>query len=120
LYVANSDPEHPVWIAYRLDPQGQAVDRRVFADASDLVAAGRAGLPDGLAVAADGSLFASAPGGVMVFDAEGQRLGLIDVGSLVSNCVFGDDGRTLFLTAHQSLLKLRVKASGLGFETVSR
>ncbi|RZA11333.1 MAG: SMP-30/gluconolactonase/LRE family protein, partial [Lysobacteraceae bacterium] len=80
LYVSNSDPAHPLWIAYALDDAGNVQSRRVLADASDLVASGALGLPDGMAVAADGTLFASAPGGVLVMTADGRRLGLVETG----------------------------------------
>ena len=116
LYVANSDPEHPVWMAYSLDAQGNVTAKRTFADASDLMGPGVAGLPDGLCVTRDGDVFASAPGGVVVFQADGKRLGRIETGSAVSNCAFGDDGRTLYLTAHQRVLRLRVHSVGLGFQ----
>lgn len=116
LYVASSDREHPVWVAYRLDARGDVLDRRILADASDLIAAGNEGAPDGLAVSAEGHLFASAPGGLLVMDADGRRLGLIQTGARVSNCAFGDDGRTLYLTSHTFVARVRVKATGLGFE----
>ncbi|HEY5803786.1 MAG TPA: SMP-30/gluconolactonase/LRE family protein [Lysobacter sp.] len=116
LYVANSDEKHPVWMAYRLDDRGNVLDRRTLADASDLIAAGASGAPDGLCVSADGHLFASAPGGLLVMDASGKRLGRIETGGRVSNCAFGDDGRTLYLTAHTFVARVRVKVTGLGFE----
>ncbi|HEY0504778.1 MAG TPA: SMP-30/gluconolactonase/LRE family protein [Lysobacter sp.] len=114
LYVANSDREHPVWVAYRLDARGDATARRVLADASDL-AAGAEGAPDGLAVSSDGHLFATAPGGVLVMDADGRRLGRIETGARVSNVAFGDDGRTLYLTSHTFVARVRVNATGIGF-----
>lgn len=113
LYVANSDPERPVWMAYALDAEGAVQDRRVFADASDLVAEDSPGLPDGMAVAADGTLFATGPGGVLVFDPAGKRLGRIETGTAVANCAFGDDGRTLYMTSHDFLARVRVRASGM-------
>lgn len=116
LYVAISDPERPVWIAYALDDAGNAVDSRVFADASDLMGDGVHGLPDGLAVSADGLLFATGPGGVLVFDASGKRLGRIETGSAIANVAFGgDDGRTLYMTSHAFLARVPVKTTGLGF-----
>lgn len=116
LYVANSDEKRPVWMAYRLDDRGDVLDRRVLADASDLVAAGASGAPDGLCLSSDGHLFASAPGGLLVMDANGKRLGLIETGSRVSNCAFGDDGRTLYLTSHTFVARVRVAVTGLGFD----
>ena len=115
LYVANSDRDHPVWMAYRLDEHGNVLDRRVLADASDLVAKAE-GAPDGMTVSRDGHLFASAPGGLLVMDANGKRLGLIETGARVSNATFGDDGRTLYITSHTFVARVRVNATGIGFE----
>lgn len=108
LYVANSDPKRPIWMAYTLDAAGNVVGRRVFADASDLVAAGAPGLPDGMKVAADGHIFATAPGGVLVFAPDGKRLGRIATGDVVANCAFGDDGGTLYMTSHRDLFRVRL------------
>ena len=117
LYVANSDPDRPIWMAYSLDARGNLLGKRVFADASDLLGEGVPGLPDGMAISQDGHLFATAPGGILVMDATGKRLGRIETGGPVSNCAFGDDGKTLYLTSHTLVARLRVKASGLGFQT---
>lgn len=115
LYVANSDPKHPVLMAYTLDDAGDVVDRRVFADVSDLTGEGIQGLPDGMAVASDGTLFATGPGGVLVFAADGTRLGRIETGSAIANCAFGGDGSTLYMTSHNFLARVRTNATGLGF-----
>jgi len=117
LYVANSDPDRPIWMAYSLDARGNLLSKRVFADASDLLGEGVPGLPDGMAVSQDGHLFATAPTGILVMDATGKRLGRIETGAAISNCAFGDDGKTLYLTSHTLVARLRVKASGLGFQT---
>lgn len=115
LYVANSDPARPIWTAYTLDARGQVTGKRLFADASDLVGDANPGLPDGIAVSADGRLFATGPGGVIVFAPDGRRLGRIETGGPVANCAFGDDGRTLYMTSHKILARVRVRATGLGF-----
>ncbi|MGH8060939.1 MAG: SMP-30/gluconolactonase/LRE family protein [Pseudoxanthomonas sp.] len=116
LYVSNSDPKRPIWMAYSLDVQGRILGKRVFADAFDLLGEGVEGLPDGMAVSQAGELFATAPGGILVMNAAGRRLGRIETGAAISNCAFGDDGKTLYLTSHTLLARLRVKVSGLGFE----
>ena len=115
LYVSNSDPTRPVWMAYSLDARGAVIEKRVFADASDLVAQNLPGLPDGMTITADGTLFATGPGGVLVLAPDGRRLGRIETGSKVANCAFGDDGRTLYMTSHAFLARVRVNAVGLGF-----
>ena len=55
-------------------------------------------------------------GGLLVMDANGKRLGMIATGARVSNATFGDDGRTLYLTSHTFLARIRVNAMGIGFE----
>ncbi|ASR44829.1 gluconolactonase [Xanthomonas citri pv. mangiferaeindicae] len=115
LYVASSDPEAPLWYAYALDADGTVSGRRVFADASDLMADDAPGLPDGMTVAADGTVFATGPGGVLVFAPDGTRLGRIETGGAISNCTFGDDGRTLYMTSDDILARVRVQTIGPGF-----
>lgn len=112
LYVANSDPERAIWMAYALDATGAVTARRVFADAGDLVGNGAPGLPDGMAVAADGTLFATGPGGVLVFAPDGTRLGRIETGGPVANVAFGDDGRTLYMTSGSLLARVRLQIAG--------
>jgi gluconolactonase len=115
LYVSNSDPAHPVWMVYGLDAKGEVTDKHVFADATDLVRARAPGNPDGMCMAANGMLFSAAPGGLMVFGPDGKRLGRIETGTTVSNCTFGDDGRTLYMTASTFIARVRVKVAGPGF-----
>jgi gluconolactonase len=111
LYVANSDPDRPIWMAYQLDARGEVSSKRELANARDLLGEGVVGLPDGMTVSADGELFASAPGGLLVMRADGTRLGRIETGPAVSNAEFADDGY-LYLTSHQRLLRVPVKARG--------
>ncbi len=118
LYVANSDPKRPIWMAYSLDKQGNVESKRVFADASDLMGDSVSGLPDGLRVATDGHIFATGPGGVLVFSADGKRLGRIETGTAIANCAFGEDGRVLYMTSDSFLARVRVKVAG--YKTAAR
>ena len=83
--------------------------------ATPLVREGRKGLPDGVAPDAHGNLFASGPGGVLVLSPEGRHLGTIDTRNAASNCAFGDDGATLYITAHMHLARIRTRTRGAGF-----
>lgn len=113
LYVANSDPARAIWMAYALDAAGAVTSRRVFADVTDLVGDDAPGLPDGMAIAADGTVLATGPGGVLVFAADGTRLGTIATGGPVANVTFGDaDRHTLYLASDGILARVRLKISG--------
>lgn len=115
LYVANSDPDRPIWMAYGLDPAGGIASRRVFADASAESKAGLPGLPDGMAMDRQGNVFATAPGGVLIFSADGERLGRIDTGTAVANLAFAEDGKTLYLTSNNMLVRLRTRTRGVDY-----
>ena len=112
LYVANSDSARAIWMAYALDVEGAVTSRRVFADAGDLVGDAAPGLPDGMTVAADGTVLATGPGGVLVFAPDGTRLGRIETGSAVANVTFGDDGRTLYLASDSIIARVRLRIAG--------
>ena len=115
LYVANSDPKRPIWMAFDVQGDGTLSNGRVFFDASELLAAGKRGMPDGMAVDKRGNLFATGPGGVLVISPEGEHLGTIATGELAANCTFGDDGSTLYITSDPMLVRIRLNTSGLGF-----
>ena len=115
LYVANSDDKRPIWMAYDVQPDGSLARGRVFFDAAALVQRGARGLPDGMRVDRDGNIFATGPGGVLVLSAQGRHLGTIVTGQPTANCAFGDDGSTLYITANNQLLRVRLLTKGLGF-----
>jgi gluconolactonase len=115
LYVSQSEPTKAIIMAYTLDADGNVTAKRLFHDATDLVAADAPGLPDGLTVAADGTIFASGPGGILVLSQDGKRLGRISDGQPTANCKFGDDGRTLYLTSNNMLARIRLNVTGVGF-----
>lgn len=114
LYVAQSDRSELNIMAYDLDDQLQPVNGRVFFDALPLYR-DRKGSCDGMKVDQHGNLLATGPGGVLVITPEGKHLGTIMPGKPVANCGFGDDGRTLYLTAERYLCRIRLKTKGFGF-----
>jgi len=107
LYVAVSDPDLPIWVAYDVGDDWLLGNKRVFADAAPEAAAGLPGLPDGMTIDRAGTLFATGPGGVFVFAPDGTRLGRIDLGSKIANCTFGEDGSILFLAATDRICRFR-------------
>ena len=84
-------------------------------DVTDLVSDTAPGLPDGMTVAADGTIFTSGPGGILVISKDGKRLGRINDGKPTANCKFGDDGKTLYLTSKDMIARIRLNVKGAGF-----
>ena len=109
LYVANSDPENAIWMAYNLNDKGLVESKRIFYDATSLVGK-EAGLPDGLKVDSDGNIFATGPGGVWIFNDNGKVLGKIRTGQATSNCAFGNNGKVLYITADMYVMKVNLKS----------
>lgn len=109
LYVANSDPQKAIWMAYEVSASGALTKGRVFYDATALVGPQAPGLPDGLKVNRQGYLFATGPGGVLVFDPKGEHLGTIKTGQATSNCAFNEDESVLYLTADDYLMRVKLK-----------
>ena len=114
LYVAQSDETAAIWRVFDVQQDGTIANGRVLFDATSMVRS-RKGLPDGLKIDTEGNLWATGPGGVLVISPEGKHLGTILTGQATSNCAFGDDGRTLYMTADMYLLRVRLKAKGMGF-----
>jgi len=113
LYVAVSDPERAVVMAYPL-ANGSLGEGRVFVDFTAQVGPERPGLPDGMAMDEAGNLFTTGPGGVHVLTRQGEPLGLISTGTKIANCTFGEDGRTMFLASSTMLARVRTRTRGLG------
>jgi gluconolactonase len=72
---------------------------------------------DGMKADSKGNLYLTGTDGVLIFSADGKRLGTIQppklVGNSASNVAFGDaDGKTLYVTARTHLYRIRLKVSG--------
>ena len=110
LYVAVSDQQNPLWYAYDVARDGSLGNKRVFYDASDLVGIeGEQGVPDGMAVHSSGNIFATGPGGVWLFTPQGEVLAKIRTGRLTANCTLSADEKSLYITAHDALLEVKLK-----------
>ena len=111
LYVAQSDPDAPLWKVFNVQADGTLDEGRTFFDATTLQKS-RKGLPDGLKVDVAGNVFATGPGGVLVFSPDGKHLGTFLTGQKTANCGFGEDGQTLFMTADSLLCRARLATRG--------
>ncbi len=108
LYVAVSDESSPAWLAYDVLADGSVANKRVFFDATEAAAA-HPGMPDGMAVHSSGVIFATGPGGVWLFTADGEVLARIFTGKLTANCTLSADEKTLYMAAHDTLMSIPLK-----------
>src|SRR5262249_5091076 len=115
LYVASSDPDKAIWMAYEVKPDGTLGKGRIWVDQTDRAKTGEKGLPDGMKVDIHGNVFATGPGGVHVFAPDGTLLGTLATGEATSNCAWGEDGSTLFITADQYLVRIKTATKGNKF-----
>ena len=115
LYVAQSDPERPLWMAFPVKEDGTLEQGKVFFDAKPWLDGGLKGMPDGMKVDVKGNIFATGPGGVNIFTPDGTFLGRIRISVPAANCAFGNDGSVLYITADMYLLRVKTKTKGLGF-----
>jgi gluconolactonase len=76
LYVANSDPSKAIVMAYPVKGDGTLGNGRIFFDATKAAQEKKPGLPDGMKVSRDGTVWATAPGGVRVYSSAGKHLAL--------------------------------------------
>jgi gluconolactonase len=106
LYLADSGRRN-VWV-YDISEDGSLKNGRVFADMSN----GGQGVPDGLKTDEAGNVWVAGPGGIWVFNAEGQHLGTVPVPENPSNCCWGDGFRDLYVTARISLYKIATTVDG--------
>ena len=76
---------------------------------------------DGMAVDAQGNLYATHGGKVHIYDADGNERQQIDVPEGPANvCFGGDDHKTLFITARTSLYSVRMRVAGAKLKGASK
>ncbi len=114
LYVAQSDSAAPIWRSYPVKADGTIGEGRIFFNALKFKKDG-VGNPDGMTVDQKGNLWATGPGGIYIFTPEGELLGRIETGEHSSNCTWGDDGSTLYMTVDMYVCRVRTKTVGIGF-----
>ena len=114
LYVGESIRKKAIWMAFPVDGEGLLGTGKGFFDATSFVAT-KQGLPDGMKVDQAGNVYATGPGGVLVFTPDGTHIGTFATGEKTGNCCWGEDGSTLFITADMYLGRVRLKTRGAGF-----
>ncbi|MBD1433629.1 SMP-30/gluconolactonase/LRE family protein [Sphingobacterium sp. DN00404] len=106
LLIGNSDPNAADW--YILDLVDTIVTPKLFYSATN-ERAGLKGLPDGLKIDSKGTVYASGPGGVWIFNSTGKVLGKIALDNPASNVALSADEKTLYITNSDKILRVKLK-----------
>lgn len=108
MYVANSDEKIANWVKFELDKDKNIVKKSEFANKTNLLQSYK-GLPDGMKIGKKGYIFATGPGGVLIFHQDGRHLGTILTGQATANCALDSNEKYLYMTAHQYLMRIALK-----------
>lgn len=107
LLIANSDKNKPHWYIFDVEKDGLK-NGRIFFNAMPFLQTGK-GMPDGLKIDSKGNVFASGPGGIWIFSKTAELLGKIKVSPVASNCSLSGDEKTLFITADDHVVKVKLR-----------
>lgn len=106
LLVANSDPQAANW--YLLDASDTLATPSLFYSATN-ERAGLKGLPDGFKINKNGIVFSSGPGGIWIFNRDGNVLGKIELDEATSNVALSADEKTMYVTNDMYVLRIKLK-----------
>ena len=107
LLVSNSDNNKKRWYAYTIAGNGSLTNARVFYDVSNEKGMGGC---DGFKIDKQGHVFAAGPGGIWIFSKAGKLIGKIKMnGVTAANCALTPDDKTLFITATNYLLRVKMR-----------
>jgi gluconolactonase len=109
LYVSNSDEKKRFWMRYDVAADGTVSNGRIFCDLQNETIPG---IPDGVKVDSQGNVWAAAPDGIWVLSPEGKHLGTLKMPETTANCNWGDDGKTLYITASTSVYRIKLPVAG--------
>ena len=107
MIISNSDNRKKMWYTYDISSDGSLTNAKLFYDVSNEKAPG---VCDGLKIGKNGNVFAAGPGGIWIFTKAGKLIGKISInGVTASNCALTSDNKTLFITATQYLLRVKMR-----------
>ncbi|MGH7289072.1 MAG: SMP-30/gluconolactonase/LRE family protein [Myxococcota bacterium] len=112
LYVTNWDVTKKVVMRYAVAADGSLSNGRVFFDMTKAPEDPDLAL-DGIKVDEAGNLYVSGPGGLWILSSEGKHLGTLKGPRLAANFAWGDDGKTLYLTARSGLYRVPLLVEGI-------
>lgn len=108
LYVADT-PRYQVRV-FTMNTDGTPGASRVFVQFEATQGEGR---PDGMKVDVEGNLYTTGPGGLWIISPEGTPLAHVRFPEKTANCAWGEDYRSLYVTASTSIYRLRTQIPGV-------
>jgi gluconolactonase len=111
LYVGNWDEKNKVVMRYAVKADGTLANGEVF---FDMTSAPGEDAIDGVKVDQRGNVYVSGPGGLWILSPNGKHLGTIMTPEHPHNFAWGDDGRSLYVTARSTLYRIRLNVAGSG------
>lgn len=111
LYVTNWDPDKKVIMRYDVGDDATLSNGKIFFDMTSFP--GEDAL-DGMKVDELGNLYISGPGGLWILSSAGKHLGTIIPPKHAHNFTWGgDDGKTLYMTARDSIYRMPLNIPGI-------
>jgi gluconolactonase len=111
LYINDTEKAHIR--VFDVEPDGTIANSRVLADGIGTASLEIGDLVDGMKLDERGNIWVTGPGGVCVFDAEGEHIGTVEVPEPVGNLNWGGpDWNWLFIPATSSVYRIECKVSG--------
>ncbi|WP_083750183.1 SMP-30/gluconolactonase/LRE family protein [Rhodohalobacter halophilus] len=97
-------------IRFDLDQSGSVSNQTLFASVGERDDSGAA---DGMKTDSDGRLYSTGPGGLSVFDVEGNRIQLLEFDERITNLAWGGESNSeLYVTAPNSVYRVETNVSG--------
>lgn len=98
-------------MVFEFSAEGKVTKPTLFAEVGE---SSESGAADGMVVDEGGNLYSTGPGGIHVFDPEGNEIEQIGTPERVTNLEFGgEDDTTLFMTSPSGVYKLEMNVAGL-------
>ncbi|MEW4923682.1 SMP-30/gluconolactonase/LRE family protein [Algibacter sp. 2305UL17-15] len=110
LYVSDSNSERPSIWAFDIISEGKVKNKRRLFDATKALHKSiDKQKADGMKLDSKGNIFFAGPGGVLIINPNGKHLGTIRLDKPTGNCEFANNGKTLFITCDDYLLRVDLK-----------